>query len=205
MQGLNAFHHLPPFQDRVLGNEPHFIRVKSAQHTAPSGSRSWSSGRSRLRCSLTPFVYAYNYHPQNTDNPRKFEDCLEARLPSYVHAYQALCITRRSADIPFQRFRVPSANAKYLNLPNNRTTTQKKVTILRDGRCSPMEGPIPLMVKPQLYVMLGPVVTTEAHLAHAGSGLHPNNTAELSSIIGALSFLELAGSVARGSQACFFL
>ena len=39
--------------------------------------------------------------------------------------------------------------------------------------------------------MLGPVGTTEAHLAYAAAGIHTNNTAELSSIIDALSFLSL--------------
>ena len=39
---------------------------------------------------------------------------LTAILPSYAHPYQALCLTRCSADIPFQRFRLPSAKAKYL-------------------------------------------------------------------------------------------
>ena len=37
--------------------------------------------------------------------------------------------------------------------------------------------------------MFGPVVTTEAHLAYAGARLHSINTAELSKIIEALSFL----------------
>ena len=56
----------------------------------------------------------------------------------------------------------------------------------------------------RLYVMFGRVVTTEAHLAYAGARLHTNNTAELSSIIEALSFWEPAGPVSRGSQACIF-
>ena len=75
-----------------------------------------------------------------------------------------------------------------------------------------MEGLTPLMVKLQpvgapspltrwMYVMFGPVVTTEAHLAYAGARIHTNSTAELSSIIEALSFLGPAGPVTRGSQA----
>ena len=53
--------------------------------------------------------------------------------------------------------------------------------------------------------MFGPVITTEAHLGCAGARLHTNNTAELQSIIEALSFLGPAGHVARDSQACIFL
>ena len=70
-----------------------------------------------------------------------------------------------------------------------------------------MEELASLRVKPQLvwalspalpmegYIMFGPVNTTEAHLA---------NTAELLSIIEALSFLGPNGPVARDSQACIF-
>ena len=52
--------------------------------------------------------------------------------------------------------------------------------------------------------MRGPVITTDTHLAQAGARLHTKNTAELSSLIEALSFLGLAGLFARGSQALFF-
>ena len=55
------------------------------------------------------FVYAHNNHRHNTDNPRKYEDCMEgwirlltAITPSYANAYQALCLTGRSVDTPFQ-------------------------------------------------------------------------------------------------------
>ena len=52
--------------------------------------------------------------------------------------------------------------------------------------------------------MFGPVITTEAHLAYAGARIHSNNTAQLSSIVEALSFLEPHGPVARGSHSCIF-
>ena len=78
-----------------------------------------------------------------------------------------------------------------------------------------MEEPTYLIVKPLLvgapstarpmenfFVMFGQVVTTEAHLACAGAGLHTNNTADLSRKIEALSFLGSVGPVARGSHAC---
>ena len=77
---------------------------------------------------------------------------------------------------------------------------KKKATILRDGRCSAMEGLTPLMVKPQspahqmedCMPYFGPVVTTEAHVAYAWTRNHTKNTAELSSTVEALSFLGLA-------------
>ena len=51
---------------------------------------------------------------------------------------------------------------------------------------------------------LGPVVTTEAHLAYAGSRIHSNNTAEMSAIFEALSFLGPCGLVARDACSCIF-
>ena len=42
--------------------------------------------------------------------------------------------------------------------------------------------------------MFGPVITTEAHLASAGARTHSNNTADMSAMIEALSFLRDANS-----------
>ena len=46
-------------------------------------------------------------------------------------------------------------------------------------------------------VMFGPVVTTEAHLAFSGARTHSNNTAEMTAMIEALSFLGPHGPVPR--------
>ena len=90
---------------------------------------------------IDAIVNAHNYHRHNLDNAGEFGDCMEGRIrlltaitPSYAHAYQTLCLTRRPYDIPCQRFRLPSAKAKHLNHPNNRTTMREKATTLRDGR-----------------------------------------------------------------------
>ena len=48
-------------------------------------------------------------------------------------------------------------------------------------------------------IMFGPVVTTEAHLAFSGARAQSNNTAEMTAIVEALSFLGPRGPVARGS------
>ena len=52
--------------------------------------------------------------------------------------------------------------------------------------------------------MFGPVVTTEAHLSFAGAKAHSNNTAEMTAMIEALSFLGPRGPVARDEQSCIF-
>ena len=66
----------------------------------------------------------------------------------------------------------------------------------------------------RIYVMFGPVVTTEAHLAFSGtteahlafSGArtHSNNTAEKTAMIEAFSFLGSRGPVTHDEQSCIF-
>ena len=95
-----------------------------------------------------------------------------------------------------------------LESPEQSNYHAKKVTILRshstDGETIAGWGAVARSPDGRLYVMFGPVVTTEAHLAYAEARTHTNNTAKLSSIIKALSFLGLAGPVDRGLQACIF-
>ena len=44
--------------------------------------------------------------------------------------------------------------------------------------------------------MFGPVITSEAHLVFSGARTHSNNTAEMTAVIEALSFLGPHGPVA---------
>ena len=52
--------------------------------------------------------------------------------------------------------------------------------------------------------MFGPVVTTEAHPAFSGARTHSDNTAEMTAMNDALSFLGLRGPVARDMESCIF-
>ena len=52
--------------------------------------------------------------------------------------------------------------------------------------------------------MFGPVVTTEAHLAFSGARIHSNNTAEMTAMIEALSFLGPHGPAAQDGQSCIY-
>ena len=54
-------------------------------------------------------------------------------------------------------------------------------------------------------VTFWPVITKEAHLALAGAKVHSKNTAEMSAIVEALSFLGPHGPVARDAHSCFSL
>ena len=50
----------------------------------------------------------------------------------------------------------------------------------------------------RIDVMFGPVIITEAHLAFSGARTHSNNTAEMTAMVEALSFLWSSWSGARG-------
>ena len=56
----------------------------------------------------------------------------------------------------------------------------------------------------RIDVMFGPVVTTEAHPAFSGARTHSNNTAEMTAMIEAFSFLGPHGPVARDEQSCIY-
>ena len=82
---------------------------------------------------IDAFVYAHNHHRRNLDNPGNFGDCMEGRnrlvtaiTPTFAHAYQSIFLSRRPLVVPYQKFRLPAAKARYPNLPNSRTTTREK-------------------------------------------------------------------------------
>ena len=52
--------------------------------------------------------------------------------------------------------------------------------------------------------MFGPVITTEAHLAFAGARTHSDNTADMSAMNEALSFLGPHGPFARDANSCIY-
>ena len=56
----------------------------------------------------------------------------------------------------------------------------------------------------RIYVMFGPVVTTEAQLALSGARTHFNNTAEMTAMIEGLAFLGPRGPVTSDEQSCIF-
>ena len=52
--------------------------------------------------------------------------------------------------------------------------------------------------------MFGPVITTEAHPAFSGARTLSNNTAEMTALVEALSFLGARGPVARDMDSCLY-
>ena len=148
------------------------------------------------------------------------EGRLRLRLLSPRHTpmrTSPFCLAGRLFVVLHQKFRLPAAKARYLNLPNSRTTTREEGNdfqgwaIYTDGGTRVSEGEtsagwsaVARSPDGRLYITFGPVITTEAFYAYAGARLHSNDTSELSSIIEAFSFLGPNGPVARDSHAFFF-
>ena len=56
-----------------------------------------------------------------------------------------------------------------------------------------------------LYVLFGPIITTEAHIAFSGARIHSNNTAEMTAMFEALSFLSPRGPVTHMMNSHVFI
>ena len=137
--------------------------------------------------------------------------------PAYAHAYQVTCLTGRLPAVPSQKFRLPAAKARYRHLPNARTATREKSndfqgwavyidgsTRLADGETLARWGAVARSPHGRMDIMFGPFITTEAQLAFASARVHSNNTAEMSAMVEALSFLGPHGPVARDANSCVF-
>ena len=67
-----------------------------------------------------------------------------------------------------------------------------------------LDGVISRSPRGQIFVLFGPVITNEAHLAFSGARIHSNNTAEMTAMFEALSFLGPRGPVTHDEQSLFF-
>ena len=130
--------------------------------------------------------------------------------PAYAHAYQATCLAQHIPDVPHQDFGQPKPKARCEYLPNARSITRERGNdyrgwaIYTDGGARVIDGEtlagwsvISRSPHGRINVMFGPVVTTEAHPTFSGARTHSNNTAEMTAMIEALSFLGLHGPVIR--------
>ena len=131
---------------------------------------------------------------------------MTAITSTYAHAYQSICLAGRLQVFPHQKCRSPAAKARYPHLPNFRTTTRERGndfhgwatytgggTRSYDGETVAGWAVVARSPEGRIYIMFGLVITTKAHLAYAGARIQSNNTAELSSIVQALSFLGARG------------
>ena len=116
--------------------------------------------------------------------------------------------------VPRLNFRLPKPKARYPRFPNVRTTTRERGndfqiytdggTRVVDGETFAGWGAFARCPNERMVIMIGPVVTTQAHLAFSGDRSHTNNTGEMSAMIEALSFLGPFGPLARDAISCIF-
>ena len=127
---------------------------------------------------------------------------MTAITSAYAHAYQASSLTTHIPGVPHQHFRLPTPKSRYPHLPNVRITTRERGndfqgwaiytdggTRVVDGETLAGWGAIARSHHGRIAIMFGPVVTTEAHFAFSGARAHSNNTAEMTAMVEALSFL----------------
>ena len=173
---------------------------------------------------IDAFVHAHHQHRQSIENPGNFGDCMKGRIrfltavtPAFAHAHQATCLTRHMPAILEKNFRPPKPKARYPHLPNARSTTRERGNDFRgwaiytDGGTRAENGEtfagwcvIARSHHGRIDVMFGPVITTEPHPAFSGARTHSNNTAEMSAMIEALSFLGPRGPIARDVDSCIY-
>ena len=173
---------------------------------------------------IDAFVYSHHQHRRSIENPRNFGDCMKVRIrfitaitPAYAHSHQVTRITRHMPAVPRLNFRLPKPKARYRLLPNVRITTRERGNdfqgwaIFSDGGTRLVDGEtlagwvaLARSHHERIDVMLGPVITTEAHLAFSCARTHSNNTAEMTAMIEALSFLGPRGPVTHDEQSCIY-
>ena len=169
---------------------------------------------------LDAFVYAHHKHRLKYANTGNFGDCMKGRVrlmtaitPAHAHAYQTMCLAQHFPGVPHHTFRLPKPKSRYPYLPIDRSMTSELGndyhgraistdggTRVVDGETLAGWGVISRSSRGRIYVMFGPVITAEAHLAFSGARIHSNNTAEMTAMIEALSFLGPRGPVTHGEQ-----
>ena len=172
---------------------------------------------------LDAFVYAHHKHRRDSANAGNFGDCMTGRVRfmtaitlAYAHAYQTKCLAMHFPDVPHHTFWLPKPKSRYPFLPNDRSITKELGhdyhgwAISTDGGTRVVGGEtfagwgvISRSPHGRIYVMFGPVVTVEAHLAFSGARTHSNNTTEMTAMIEAFSFLGDRGPVTYDEQSRF--
>ena len=173
---------------------------------------------------LDAFVYGHHQHRLDSENAGNFGGCMKGRVrlmtaitPAYAHAYQTTCLARHFPGVPHHTFRLPKSKSRYPYLPNDRSITSERGNdyhgwaIYTDGGTRVVDGEtlagwcvISRSPHGRIDVMFGPVITTEAHLAFSGARIHSNNTAEMTAMIEALSFLGPRCPVTHDERSCIY-
>ena len=107
---------------------------------------------------------------------------MTAITPAYAHALQLICLTRHIPVVTFQKFRLPSAKARYPPSPQRSYHNTRKrqwfqgwavhtdgCTRLADGETLAGWSAVARSHHGRMDIMFGPVITAEAHPAFAGA------------------------------------
>ena len=171
---------------------------------------------------IDAIVCAHHQHRRSIEDSGNFGDCMKGRIrfmtaitPAYAHGYQATCLTRHMPAVSRTNFRLSKPTARYRHIPNVRTTTRERGNdfqgwaIYTDGGTRVVDGEtlvgwgvIERSHHGRVDIMFGLVFTTEAHLAFSGARTQSNNTAEMTAMVEALSFLGPRGPLACDTDSC---
>ena len=174
---------------------------------------------------LDAFVYPHLKHRLDSASAGNFGDCLRGRVrlmtaitPAYAHTYQTTCLAMHFPGVPRHIFRLPEPKSRYPFLPNDRSITREVGndyhgwaiyadggTRVVDGEIFAGWGVISRSPRGRFFVLFGPVIINEANLALSGARIHSNNTAEMTAMFKALSFLGSRGLVTHDEQSRIFL
>ena len=173
---------------------------------------------------LDAFVHAHHKHRLDSANAGNFGDCMSGRVrfmtaitPAHAHAYQTICLGMPFPAVPHYSFRLPGPKSRYPFLPNDRSLSEelghdyRGWAIYTDGGTRVVDGEtvagwgvISRSPRGHIYIMFGPVITTEARRAFSGARTHSNNTAELTAMFEALAFLGPRGPVTPDERSYIF-
>ena len=99
---------------------------------------------------------------------------MTAMTPAHTHAYQATCLARHIPSVPHQNIRLPKPKARY-PYTRERGNGYRGWAIYTEGGTRVVDGEtlagwsvISRSPRGRIYVMFGPVITTEAHLVFSG-------------------------------------
>ena len=170
------------------------------------------------------FVSAHHKHRLDSADATNLGDCLTGRVRfmtaitlAYAHAYQTTCLAMHFPGVPHHSFRLPKPQSRYPYLPNDRFITRELGndyhgwaictdvgTRVVDGETLAAGVYFSRSPRGRIYLMVGPVITTDAHLAFSGARIHSSGTAEMTAMFEASWFLGPRGLVTPDEQSCFF-
>ena len=155
---------------------------------------------------LDAFVCAHHKHRLDSANAGNFGDYMSGRVrfmtaitlpmptrtrPSVLggvlqvlHTTHSVCPNPKP-DIRFFLMFVPITRELGMTIVGGLLITDGGTRVV-DGEIVAGWGVISRSPRGQIYIMFGPVVTTEAPLAFSGARIHSNNTAEMTAMIEAM-------------------